>query len=162
MRFSNRAQGLTASLGGGVVTIGPRLAAGLGDAAADGYARAPSSSSSSSREGASATPLVAVLAVSDVTNGDYDSLWLSVVDLADTHAANASSATDAAALHERTRRGFRERFGRDSELVASAPGRVVVQTDMHLAVQERASGQHHASGAEANAHLRDSTHHTVF
>ncbi len=37
VRFSNRAQGLTANLGGGVVTIGPRLAAGLSDAAADGW-----------------------------------------------------------------------------------------------------------------------------
>lgn len=37
--------------------------------------------------------------------------------------ARVVSATDAAALLDRTRRGFRERHGRDAALVASAPGR---------------------------------------
>jgi hypothetical protein len=56
---------------------------------------------------------------------------------------------------------FQARRQADSRGIARTTGRIVLQTHMDFAVEEGSRRQHHRARTEADAHLRDSTHHTV-
>lgn len=56
---------------------------------------------------------------------------------------------------------FQARRQADSRRVTGATADVVVQANVNLAVEERASGQHHGTSAEAQPNLRDGTDNAV-
>ena len=51
-----------------------------------------------------------------------------------------------------------QRLGRR---IGCTPGLVIIQPDMHLAIQEGTCGQHDGLGSELDAKLRDDTHHAI-
>ena len=88
-----------------------------------------------------------------------------------TGLLGALRVVDAAPVDARWGTGFQAALGQlelfeaggqtQSRRITGPTGGVVVQTDVDLAVQKCASGEHHGAAAKAHAHLGDGTDHPV-